>query len=170
MAKLVIAWIKANWFMVGAWLFRGVDWAGVVARVFSYLLRRAVNSGSYAQVRLVAVRIVEQAQHVLAITEDGEITAAEAAAGVDAVRRLLDAWADGKCWNETRPIEAEIQKAVEVLHGRLGKLGKAGRIKKPGRPGKIGKVGKIKPVGGVPTGAKNEEKPNEEVAQDEEGD
>lgn len=51
--------------------------------------------------------------------------------------------------------------------GRLGKLGKAGRIKKPG---KIGKVGKIKPVGGVPTGAKNEEKPNEEVAQDEEGD
>jgi len=53
---------------------------------------------------------------------------------------------------------------------RLGKLGKAGRIKKPGRPGKIGKVGKIKPVGGVPTGAKNEEKPSEEVAQDEEGD
>lgn len=48
--------------------------------------------------------------------------------------------------------------------GRLGKLGKAGR------PGKIGKVGKIKPVGGVPAGAKNEEKPNEEVAQDEEGD
>lgn len=120
MAKLVIAWIKANWFMVGAWLFRGVDWAGVVARVFSYLLRRAVNSGSYAQVRLVAVRIVEQAQHVLAITEDGEITAAEAAAGVDAVRRLLDAWADGKGKHVTRAIEAEIQKAVEVSHGQTG--------------------------------------------------
>lgn len=135
MAKLVIAWIKANWFMVGAWLFRGVDWAGVVARVFSYLLRRAVNSGSYAQVRLVAVRIVEQARHVLAITEDGEITAAEAAAGVDAVRRLLDAWADGKCWNETRPIEAEIQKAVEVLHGQAGKTGQGGQDQEAGQAG-----------------------------------
>lgn len=135
MAKLVIAWIKANWFMVGAWLFRGVDWAGVVARVFSYLLRRAVNSGSYAQVRLVAVRVVEQAQYVLAITEDGEITAAEAAAGVDAVRRLLDAWADGKCWNETRPIEAEIQKAVEVLRGQAGKTGQGGQDQEAGQAG-----------------------------------
>ena len=54
--------------------------------------------------------------------------------------------------------------------GRMGKLGKVGKIKKPGRPGKIGKVGKIKPVGTPPTGAKNEEKPNEEVAQDEDGD
>ncbi len=135
MARLFFTWLGANWFKVTKFLFRGVDWAGLTARAFSYLLQRAVKSGSYAQVRLVAVRIVEQAQHVLAITEDGEITAAEAAAGVDAVRRLLDAWADGKCWNETRPIEAEIQKAVEVLHGQAGKTGQGGQDQEAGQAG-----------------------------------
>lgn len=120
MARLFFAWLGANWFKVTKFLFRGVDWAGLTARAFSYLLQRAVKSGSYAQVRLVAVRVVEQAQYVLTITEDGEITPDEASAGVDAVRRLLDAWSEGKGKHVTRAIEAEIQKAVEVSHGQTG--------------------------------------------------
>lgn len=126
MVAIVIAWLKANWFRAGAVLFKGVDWAGFVARVFSYLLRRAVAWGSYAQVRLVAARVLEQARYVLAVTEDGQITAEEAAAGVASVRKLLDAWAEGAGKSVTRPIEAKIKQAVEVSGGKTGQVGQAG--------------------------------------------
>ena len=133
MAKIVFAWLKANWFRIGAWLFRGVDWAGLMARAFSYLLRLAVNHGSYAQVRLVAERVVEQAQHVLSVTDDGVIDADEAASGIAAVRRLLDAWAEGRGKSITRPIEAQIKQAVEVSHGQVGQVGQTGQARKTGQ-------------------------------------
>lgn len=126
MGSLMMTWLKANWFAAGVALFKGVDWAGFVARVFSYLLRRAVAWGSYAQVRLVAARVIEQAQYILAVTEDGQITAEEAAAGVASVRKLLDAWAEGAGKSVTRPIEAEIKQAVEVSGGKTGQVGQAG--------------------------------------------
>lgn len=115
MGALMMAWLKANWFAAGVALVRGVDWAGVVARVFSYLLKRAAKQGSYAQVRLVASRVVEQASYVLAVTEDGEITPEESAKVVAAARRLLDAWANGEGKGVTRAIEIEIKDAVEVM-------------------------------------------------------
>lgn len=123
MGTLVMAWLRANWFAAGVALVRGVDWAGVVARVFSYLLKRASQQGSYKQVRLVASRVVEQASYVLAVTEDGEISPEESEKLVAAARRLLDAWGNGAGKGVTRAIEAEIKQVVEVQNGQAGQAG-----------------------------------------------
>jgi len=58
MGTMMMAWLKANWFAAGVALIKGVDWAGVVARVFSYLLRNALRSGRYEAVRLLASRVI----------------------------------------------------------------------------------------------------------------
>lgn len=114
MGTLVMAWLRANWLAAGIALVKGADWAGMVARVFSYLLKRASQQGSYKQVRLVASRVVEQASYVLAVTEDGEISPEESEKVVAAARRLLDAWGNGAGKGVTRAIEAQIKDAVLV--------------------------------------------------------
>ena len=73
MKTLIIAWLKANWLAVGKRLLAAADWAGILARVFSYLLRLALQSGRYAAVRLLASRVIEQARIVLAVTDDGVV-------------------------------------------------------------------------------------------------
>ena len=112
MKTLIIAWRKANWLTVGKFLLAGADWAGILARVFSYLLKLALQSGRYAAVRLLASRVIEQARFVLAVTDDGVVSKEEAEKAVAAARRLFDAWADGKGKGVTRPIVAELQDAV----------------------------------------------------------
>ena len=112
MKTLIIAWLKANWLTVGKWLLAGADWAGILARVFSYLLRLALQSGRYAAVRLLASRVIEQARFVLAVTDDGVVSKEEAEKAVAAARRLFDAWAEGKGKGVTQPIVAELQDAV----------------------------------------------------------
>ena len=112
MKTLIIAWRKANWLTVGKFLLAGADWAGILARVFSYLLKLALQSGRYAAVRLLASRVIEQARFVLAVTDDGVVSKEEAEKAVAAARRLFDAWAEGKGKGVTRPIVAELQDAV----------------------------------------------------------
>ena len=112
MKFLIHALLIPNWMTVGKWLLAGADWAGILARVFSYLLKLALQSGRYDTVRLLASRVIEQAQHVLAVTADGVVSKEEAEKAVAAARRLFDAWAAGKGKGVTLPIVAELQDAV----------------------------------------------------------
>jgi hypothetical protein len=112
MKLLLLSWLKANWLCVGKWLLASADWAGVLARVFSYLLKLALQSGRYAAVRLLASRVIEQAQIVLAVTDDGVVSKEEAEKAVATARRLFDAWAEGKGKGVTRPIVEQLQDAV----------------------------------------------------------
>ena len=106
------ALLLPNWLTVGKWLLAGADWAGILARVFSCLLKLALQSGRYDTVRLLASRVIEQAQFVLAVTADGVVSKEEAEKAVAAARRLFDAWAAGKGKGVTLPIVAELQDAV----------------------------------------------------------
>ena len=115
MKTLIIAWLKSNWLTVGKWLLAGADWAGIIARVFSYLLKLALQSGRYETVRLLASRVIEQAQFVLAVTDDGVVSKEEAEKAVATARRLFDAWADGKGKGVTHPIVAELNDAVREV-------------------------------------------------------
>ena len=112
MKTLIIAWLKTNWLAIGKWLLAGADWAGIIARVFSYLLKLALQSGRYDAVRLLASRVIEQARFVLAVTNDGVVSKEEAEKAVATARRLFDAWADGKGKGVTRPIVDELRDAV----------------------------------------------------------
>ena len=112
MKTLIIAWLKSNWLTVGKWLLAGADWAGIIARVFSYLLKLALQSGQYQTVRLLAARVIEQAQFVLAVTDDGVVSKEEAEKAVATARRLFDAWAAGEGKGVTRPIVNELRDAV----------------------------------------------------------
>lgn len=109
---LTHALLIPNWLTVGKWLLSGADWAGILARVFSYLLKLALRSGRYEAVRLLASRVIEQARFVLAVTDDGVVSKEEAEKAVAAARRLFDAWADGKGKGVTQPIVAELHDAV----------------------------------------------------------
>lgn len=115
MITLIIAWLKTNWLTVGKWLLAGADWAGILARVFSYLLKFALQSGQYQAVRLLASRVIEQAQFVLAVTDDCVVSKEEAEKAVAAARRLFDAWAEGKGKGVTHPIVAELNDAVREV-------------------------------------------------------
>ncbi len=115
MKTLIISWLKTNWLTVGKWLLAGADWAGILARVFSYLLKLALESGQYQAVRLLASRVIEQAQFVLAVTDDGVVSKEEAEKSVATARRLFDAWADGKGKGVTHPIMAELNDAVREV-------------------------------------------------------
>ncbi len=115
MKTLIIAWLKANWLAVGKWLLAATDWAGILARVFSYLLKLALQSGQYQAVRLLASRAIEQAQFVLAVTDDGVVSKEEAEKAVATARRLFDAWAEGKGKGVTHPIVAELNDAVREV-------------------------------------------------------
>jgi hypothetical protein len=112
MKTLLLAWLKANWLTVGNWLLAGADWAGVLARVFSYLLKLALQSGRYEAVRLLASRVIEQARFVLAVTDDGVVSKEEAEKAVATARRLFDAWAEGQGKGVTRPIVNELRDVV----------------------------------------------------------
>ena len=112
MKTLLLAFLRTHWLTVGKWLLSAADWAGILARVFSYLLKLALQSGRYAAVRLLASRVIEQARFVLAVTDDGVVSKEEAEKGVAAARRLFDAWADGKGKGVTQPIVAELHDAV----------------------------------------------------------
>ena len=115
MKTLIITWLKANWLTIGKWLLAAADWAGILARVFSYLLKLALQSGQYKTVRLLAARVIEQAQFVLAVTDDGVVSKEEAEKAVATARRLFDAWADGKGKGVTQPIVAELHDAVREV-------------------------------------------------------
>jgi len=115
MKTLIIAWLKTNWLTVGKWLLAGADWAGILARVFSYLLKLALQSGQYQAVRLLASRVIEQARFVLAVTDDGVVSKEEAEKAVAAAQRLFDAWAEGEGKGVTRPIVAELNDAVREV-------------------------------------------------------
>lgn len=112
MKTLLLAFLRTHWLTVGKWLLSAADWAGILARVFSYLLKLALQSGRYAAVRLLASRVIEQARFVLAVTDDGVVSKDEAEKAVAAARRLFDAWADGKGKGVTQPIVAELHDAV----------------------------------------------------------
>ena len=112
MKTLLLAFLRTHWLTVGKWLLSAADWAGILARVFSYLLKLALQSGRYAAVRLLASRVIEQARFVLAVTDDGVVSKEEAEKAVAAARRLFDAWADGKGKGVTQPIVAELHDAV----------------------------------------------------------
>ena len=112
MKLLLLSYLRTHWLTVGKWLLAGADWAGVLARVFSYLLKLALQSGRYQTVRLLAARVIEQAQYVLAVTDDGVVSKEEAEKAVATARRLFDAWAAGKGKGVTLPIVAELQDAV----------------------------------------------------------
>jgi len=112
MKTLLIAFLKTHWLSVGKFLLSGADWAGILARVFSYLLRLALQSGQYQTVRLLASRVIEQARFVLAVTDDGVVSKEEAEKAVAAARRLFDAWAAGEGKGVTRPIVDELRDAV----------------------------------------------------------
>ena len=115
MKLLLLSWLKSNWLTVGKWLLAGADWAGILARVFSYLLKLALQSGQYQTVRLLASRVIEQAQFVLAVTDDGVVSKEEADKAVATARRLFDAWADGRGKGVTHPIVAELNDAVREV-------------------------------------------------------
>ncbi len=115
MKTLLLAFLRTHWLTVGKFLLSGADWAGILARVFSYLLKLALQSGRYDTVRLLASRITEQAQFVLAVTDDGVVTKEEAEKAVASARRLFDAWADGKGKGVTHPIVAELHDAVREV-------------------------------------------------------
>ena len=108
----LLSFLRTHWLTVGKWLLAGADWAGILARVFSYLLKLALQSGRYETVRLLASRVIEQARFVLAVTADGVVSKEEAEKAVATARRLFDAWAEGKGKGVTRPIVAELQDAV----------------------------------------------------------
>ena len=112
MKTLLLAFLRTHWLTVGKWLLSAAYWAGILARVFSYLLKLALQSGRYAAVRLLASRVIEQARFVLAVTDDGVVSKDEAEKAVAAARRLFDAWADGKGKGVTQPIVAELHDAV----------------------------------------------------------
>ncbi len=112
MKTLIIAWLRTNWLAVGKWLLASADWAGIIARVFSYLLKLALQSGRYDAVRLLASRVIEQARFVLAVTDDGVVSKEEAEKAVATARRLFDAWAAGEGKGVTRPIVNELRDAV----------------------------------------------------------
>lgn len=115
MKTLLLAFLRTHWLTVGKWLLSAADWAGILARVFSYLLKLALQSGQYQTVRLLAARVIEQAQFVLAVTDDGVVSKEEAEKAVAAARRLFDAWADGKGKGVTHPIVAELNDAVREV-------------------------------------------------------
>ena len=115
MKTILISFLRTHWLTVGKFLLSGADWAGILARVFSYLLRLALQSGRYEAVRLLASRVIEQAQFVLAVTDDGVVSKEEAEKAVAAARRLFDAWAAGKGKGVTLPIVAELQDAVNEV-------------------------------------------------------
>jgi hypothetical protein len=112
MKTLLLTFLRTNWLAVGKFLLSGTDWAGVLARVFSYLLKLALRSGRYEAVRLLASRVIEQARFVLAVTDDGVVSKEEAEKAVATARRLFDAWAEGKGKGVTRPIVEQLQDAV----------------------------------------------------------
>ena len=112
MKTLLLAFLRTHWLTVGKWLLSAADWAGILARVFSYLLKLALQSGRYDAVRLLAARVIEQAQIILAVTDDGVVSKEEAEKAVATARRLFDAWADGKGKGVTQPIVAELHDAV----------------------------------------------------------
>ena len=112
MKTLLLSFLRTHWLTVGKWLLAGADWAGILARVFSYLLKLALQSGRYAAVRLLASRVIEQARFVLAVTDDGVVSKDEAEKAVAAARRLFDAWAAGEGKGVTRPIVNELRDAV----------------------------------------------------------
>ena len=68
MKLLLLSYLRTHWLTVGKFLLSGADWAGVLARVFSYLLKLALQSGRYQTVRLLAARVIEQAQYCLLYT------------------------------------------------------------------------------------------------------
>lgn len=115
MKTLLLAFLRTHWLTVGKWLLSAADWAGILACVFSYLLKLALQSGQYQAVRLLASRVIEQAQFVLAVTDDGVVSKEEAEKAVAAARRLFDAWADGKGKGVTHPIVAELNDAVREV-------------------------------------------------------
>ena len=108
MGTLVIAYLRANWIKVGMYLISGVDWASVMARAFNFVLTRAANRKSYATVRLLAKRVIEQANYILKVTDDGVINSAEAGEMVTTTRKLLTAWAEG----EGKAVTAELEKII----------------------------------------------------------
>jgi hypothetical protein len=112
---LTHALLIPNWLTVGKWLLAGADWAGILARVFSYLLKHALQSGQYQAVRLLASRVIEQAQFVLAVTDDGVVSKEEAEKAVATARRLFDAWAAGEGKGVTRPIVEQLHDAVREV-------------------------------------------------------
>jgi ribosomal protein S5 len=113
----VFAFLKANWFALCVPLVKSVDWSGIVARVFSYLLKRAASSGSYENVRTLARRVIEQGNYVLQVTDDGVITSTEAGQIVGTTRDLLNAWANGHGKGVTEAIEKGIKDAVSEVKG-----------------------------------------------------
>jgi len=115
MKTLLLSFLRAHWLTVGRFLLSGADWAGILARVFSYLLRLALRSGQYQTVRLLASRVIEQARFVLAVTDDGVVSKEEAEKAVATARRLFDAWADGKGKGVTRPIVDELRDAIREV-------------------------------------------------------
>ena len=115
MKTLLLALLRTHWLTVGKWLLSAADWAGILARVFSYLLKLALQSGRYTAVRLLASRVIEQARFVLAVTDDGVVSKEESEKAVATARRLFDAWADGKGKGVTHPIEAELNDAVREV-------------------------------------------------------
>lgn len=113
--QILWAFVRANALGILLRLAAEVDWSGMVAKVFGYLLRRATANGHYAAVRLFAKRVVEQANYVLAVTEDGEISPEESAAAVARAKELLSAWSKGAGKDVTAPLEKAIQ---DVLKGQ----------------------------------------------------
>ena len=112
---LIHALLIPNWLTVGKWILAGADWAGILARVFSYLLKLALQSGRYDAVRLLASRVIEQARFVLAVTDDGVVSKEEAEKAVATARRLFDAWAAGEGKGVTRPSVDELRDAVREV-------------------------------------------------------
>lgn len=108
----LLSLLRTHWLTLGRLILSAPDWAGVLARVFSYLLKRALQSGRYDTVRLLASRVTEQARFVLAVTDDGVVSKEEAEKAIALTRRLFDAWADGKGKGVTRPIVAELHDAA----------------------------------------------------------
>jgi len=115
MKTMLISFLRTHWLTLGKFLLSGTDWAGIVARVFSYLLKLALQSGRYEAVRLLATRIIEQARFVLAVTDDGVVSKEEAEKAVATARRLFDAWAEGKGKGVTHPIVAELNDAIREV-------------------------------------------------------
>lgn len=113
MGELIFGFFKKNWIGAGLALIKTVDWAGVTAKVFNYLLSRAIARSDYATVRLLAKRVLQQACYVLDVTDDGVVSAEESAQVTDAAKKLLAAWAAGAGKEITAPLEQIINGSVK---------------------------------------------------------
>lgn len=104
----------------GVSLLKAIDWPGVCARVLSALLRRAAAHRSYGTIRLVAKRLLEQCQWVLAVTEDGVVTENELTGAVQQAGDLLEAWGDGAGKSVTGQIESKLQETLMEVQDAKG--------------------------------------------------